>query len=198
AKELADYVPKLLQKLKQTAELRDVASDQGTGSLEADLVVDRNTASRLGVTPQMIDDTLYDAYGQRLVSTIFTQLNQYHVVLEVEPGFEHNPMDLRNLFIRTGAAANAASAASGLVSGGTATAASNGPTSSATSAQASLSAAGAAQGSGNPGAVQIASSVAFPNGGQVPLAAFTRVEPRTVPITISHQGQFPVITLSFN
>ncbi len=198
ADELHTYAPRLLAKFKELPELRDVASDQQVQGLQARLVFDRVTASRLGISTSAIDQTLYDAYGQRLVSTIFTQLNQYHVVLEVEPGFEHNPMDFRNLFIRTGAAANAASAASGLVSGGTATAASNGPTSSATSAQASLAAAGAAQGSGNPGAGQIASSVAFPNGGQVPLAAFTRVEPRTVPITISHQGQFPVITLSFN
>jgi multidrug efflux pump len=197
--ELHTYAPRLLAKLQNLPELRDVASDQQVQGLQARLVFDRVTASRLGISTSAIDQTLYDAYGQRLVSTIFTQLNQYHVVLEVAPGFEHNPMDLRNLFIRTGAAANAASAASGLVSGGTATAASNGPTSSATSAQASLAAAGAAQGSGNaPGAGQIASSVAFPNGGQVPLAAFTHVEPRTVPITISHQGQFPVITLSFN
>ncbi|HEX3580759.1 MAG TPA: efflux RND transporter permease subunit, partial [Thermoanaerobaculia bacterium] len=83
--ELAQWVPRILAALQKLPELRDVASDQGNGSLEADLVVDRNTASRLGVTPQMIDDTLYDAFGQRQVSTIFTQLNQYHVVLEADP-----------------------------------------------------------------------------------------------------------------
>ena len=94
ANDLTEYVPKLLQRLQQIPELRDVASDQGSGSLEADLVVDRNTASRLGVTPQMIDDTLYDAFGQRLISTIFTQLNQYHVVLEVSPDHQLTPNDL--------------------------------------------------------------------------------------------------------
>jgi multidrug efflux pump len=193
--ELNIYAPKLLSKLKELPELRDVASDQQVQGLQARLVFDRVTASRLGITTSAIDQTLYDAYGQRLVSTIFTQLNQYHVVLEVKPGFEHNPMDLRNLFIRTGAA----SGASGLVSGGTTAAASNGPTSSVTSTQASLAAGGAAQGSANtPGSGQIASTAVFPNGGQVPLAAFTHVETRTVPITISHQGQFPVVTLSFN
>jgi multidrug efflux pump len=193
--ELNIYAPKLLAKLKELPELRDVASDQQVQGLQARLVFDRVTASRLGITTSAIDQTLYDSYGQRLVSTIFTQLNQYHVVLEVKPEFEHNPMDLRNLFIRTGAA----SGASGLVSGGTTAAASNGPTSSASAAQASLAAGGAAQGSANtPGSGQIASTVVFPNGGQVPLAAFTHVETRTVPITISHQGQFPVVTLSFN
>src|SRR5204862_5853844 len=99
AKELADYVPKLLQRLQQIPELRDVASDQGSGSLEADLVVDRNTASRLGVTPQMIDDTLYDAFGQRLISTIFTQLNQYHVVLEADPKLQLSPDSLRHIYV---------------------------------------------------------------------------------------------------
>jgi len=194
--ELNVYAPRLLAKLKELPELRDVASDQQVQGLQARLTFDRVTASRLGISTSAIDQTLYDAYGQRLVSTIFTQLNQYHVVLEVKPEFEHNPMDLKNLFIRTGAAGGGAG--SGLVSGGTATAASNGPTSSAASAQASLAAAGATQGAAVPGSGQIASTVAFPNGGQVPLAALTHVETHTVPLTINHQGQFPVITLSFN
>jgi multidrug efflux pump len=192
--ELNIYAPRLLAKLRALPELTDVATDQQVQGLQARLVFDRVTASRLGITTAAIDQTLYDSYGQRLVSTIFTQLNQYHVVLEVKPQFDDNPLDLRNLFIRTGAAGGGAS---GVVSGGTAAAASNGPTSSAASAQANV-AAGGAQSSNAPGSGQIASSVAFPNGGQVPLAAFTHVEERTVPITISHQGQFPVITMSFN
>jgi multidrug efflux pump len=196
--ELNTYAPRLLAKLQELPELRDVASDQQSQGLQAHLVFDRVTASRLGISTSAIDQTLYDAYGQRLVSTIFTQLNQYHVVLEVKPKFDHNPLDLQNLFIRTGAGGGAASAASGLISGGTTATVSSGPTSSASAAQASLSAAGAAQGSNAPGSGPIASSQAFPNGGQVPLAAFTRMETRTVPITINHQGQFPVTTLSFN
>ena len=80
-----------LSKAATLPELRDVASDQQNGGLKATLVIDRDTASRLGITPQTIDDTLYDAFGQRQVSTIFTQLNQYHVVLEVEPQFQQNP-----------------------------------------------------------------------------------------------------------
>ena len=77
----------MVEKLQALPELRDVASDQQIGGLRAKLVFDRDTASRLGITPTMIDNTLYDAYGQRQVSTMFTQLNQYHVVLEVKPGF---------------------------------------------------------------------------------------------------------------
>ena len=72
---------------EDNSELRDVASDQHNQGLQASLVIDRDTASRLGITPQAIDDTLYDAFGQRQVSTIFTQLNQYHVVLEVDPQY---------------------------------------------------------------------------------------------------------------
>jgi len=99
--ELAVWTNKLVDKLKTLPELQDVATDQQNDGLEAHLVIDRNTASRLGITPQMIDDTLYDAFGQRQVSTIYTQLNQYHVVLEVNPEFQHNPKALDEIYIRS-------------------------------------------------------------------------------------------------
>jgi multidrug efflux pump len=99
AVELAQWVPRVIAELEKLPELRDVASDQGSGSLEADLVIDRNTASRLGVTPLMIDDTLYDAFGQRQVSTIFTQLNQYHVVLEADPKLQISPDALKHIYV---------------------------------------------------------------------------------------------------
>jgi multidrug efflux pump len=100
--ELAEWTPKIVQKLQSLPELRDVASDQQNHGLEASLTIDRDTASRLGVTPQAIDDTLYDAFGQRLVSTIFTQLNQYHVVLEVDPQFQQNPDSLKDIYVHSG------------------------------------------------------------------------------------------------
>ena len=81
--------------------LTDVASDQQLSGLGAELVIDRDTASRLGITPQNIDDTLDDAFGQRQVSTIFTQLNQYHVVLEVAPKFQRNPGSLDNIYVKS-------------------------------------------------------------------------------------------------
>ncbi|MGD1090904.1 MAG: multidrug efflux RND transporter permease subunit [Bryobacteraceae bacterium] len=152
--ELNTYAPQMLARLQKLPQLSDVASDQQTLGLQAKLVFDRNTASRLGIMTSAIDQTLYDAYGQREVSTMFTQLNQYHVVLEVKPGFDNNPADLSNLFIRTGTAAS--------------------------------------------GASSIQSSSAFPNGGQIPLNTFAHVVTTTVPITVNHQGQFPVVTLSFN
>ena len=77
-------------------------TDQQNGGLKAQLVIDRDTASRLGILPQAIDDTLYDAFGQRQVSTIFTQLNQYHVVLEVDPQFAQNPDSLKNIYVHAG------------------------------------------------------------------------------------------------
>jgi multidrug efflux pump len=101
AAELADWVPRLVEKLKARPELRDVASDQQNGGLRATLVIDRDTAGRLGIQPQTIDDTLYDAFGQRQVSTIFTQLNQYHVVLEVLPDFQQDPGALRHIYVRS-------------------------------------------------------------------------------------------------
>jgi multidrug efflux pump len=99
-KELAVWAPKMLDKLRTLPELQDVASDQQTGGLQMSLTIDRDTASRLGISPQTIDDTLYDAFGQRQVSTIFTQLNLYRVILEVKPEFMLNPESLSLLYVR--------------------------------------------------------------------------------------------------
>jgi multidrug efflux pump len=164
ADELNSWAPQMLAKLQQIPELSDAASDQQTQGIQANLSFDRVTASRLGITASAIDETLYDAFGQREVSTMFTQLNQYHVVLEVQPGFDRTPLDLRNIYIRSAMAnpATATPAATPLQSG------------------------------------QAHSTVAFPNSGQVPLSDFTRLRMTSVPIAINHQGQFPVITLSFN
>jgi multidrug efflux pump len=197
--DLNTYSPRMLEKLRALPELRDVASDQQDQGLRAQLVYDRDTASRLGITPTTIDQTLYDAYGQRQVSTIFTQLNQYHVVLELMPGFQRNPMDLRDLYIRTGATAN--SGASGLVSGGSSTTSlSRGPTNTGANAATSIltGASSGASASSTAFSGVNAASAAFPNGGQVPLGAFSHVEVSSAPITVNHQGQFPVVTLSFN
>jgi multidrug efflux pump len=137
-KELSDWAPKLVDKLTALPQLRDVASDQQDRGLQETITIDRDTASRLGVLPQTIDDTLYDAFGQRQVSTIFTQLNQYHVILEVDPAFQQNPDALKQIFVHS------------------------------------------------------------TNGTQVPLSAFTQFSSEAAPIAVNHQGQFPVVTLSFN
>ncbi len=180
--ELNRWVPQFVAKLQSVPELRDVASDVQNRGLQARLVIDRNTASRLGITPQMIDDTLYDAFGQRQVSTMFTQLNQYRVVLEAQPKLQRNPEDLTNIYIRPvfGAAA-AATATAGNVP---ATPASTG------GATQPLNAASAA--------VANAVSQSPAAAGAVPLSAFTHLETLPAPLSINRQGQFPAATISFN
>ena len=98
--ELNAWAPRLLQKMRQLRELRDQNSDQQDKGLQAKLVIDRDTASRLGITPQTLDNALYDAFGQRLVSTMYLPLNQYHVVMEVAPQFQQTPEALRNIYLR--------------------------------------------------------------------------------------------------
>jgi multidrug efflux pump len=204
ADELNEFAPKMLAKLQQRPELRDVASDQQNLGLRQHLEFDRQTAMRLGITPSMIDQTLYDSYGQRNISTIFTQLNQYHVVLEVKPQFQQHPINLRDLFIRSGTA----SSFTGVVAGGSATQLAGGPSSTPAPTASTSSSAGSLTANTNSSATAnsngpfsggpVASSSAFPNGNQVPLSAFASMQKTTAPITINHQGQFPVVTLSFN
>ena len=100
--ELAEWAPKVLAKLKTLPELRNVASDQETSGLQMSLTIDRDTASRLGISPQLIDDTLYDAFGQRQISIIFTQLNTYRVILELKPEYQQDPRALDKLYVNVG------------------------------------------------------------------------------------------------
>jgi multidrug efflux pump len=99
-KELTNWAPRLLRQLRSAPELRDLSSDQFNHGLQATVVIDRDTASRLGVSPQAIDETLYDAFGQRQVSTMYLQMNQRHVVLEVLPAFKDDPEALKDIYVR--------------------------------------------------------------------------------------------------
>jgi hydrophobe/amphiphile efflux-1 (HAE1) family protein len=101
--ELRTWAPRLFEALKKVPELKDVASDQQTAGLELNFVIDRDTAARLGITPQQIDDTLYDAFGQRQVAVTYTQLNQYRVVLEVPPNLQQGPEGIASLYVRSAA-----------------------------------------------------------------------------------------------
>jgi multidrug efflux pump len=184
--ELNTWTAKFVQKLQGLPELTDVATDQQTSGLAASLVIDRVTASRMGITPEMIDETLYDAFGQREISTLYTQLNQYHVILETLPDFQHNPDKLQDIYVRSatapassssGSSTSAATSSSG--SSG-ATAGTTGPSSSSTSASSTIP------------------LVSGANGAAVPLSAFTHFDSTTAPLAINHQGQFPVVTISFN
>ncbi|MGH2888242.1 MAG: efflux RND transporter permease subunit, partial [Solirubrobacteraceae bacterium] len=103
--ELAAWAPRMLDGMRRLPELRDVASDQQTSGLELHLAVDRDSASRLGITAQALDDTLYDAFGQRIVSTTFTQLNQYRIILELRPQDRENIDSLDRIYVRSGTGA---------------------------------------------------------------------------------------------
>ena len=181
ANELNTWTAKLMAKLQVLPELRDVATDQQTRGLQTSLVIDRVTASRLGITPQMIDDALYDAFGQRQVSTLFTQLNQYHVVLETLPEFQKDPAKLNDIYVRSAVPA----AASGT------------PANPASSATIVSTSSAAASSSGSGSAIATAGTP-IPNGGTVPLSTFAHFESRSAPLSVNHQGQFPVVTISFN
>ncbi|HVI10329.1 MAG TPA: efflux RND transporter permease subunit, partial [Candidatus Binatia bacterium] len=190
--ELNYWTNKLMAKLKAIPELRDLATDQQTSGLSASLVVDRVTASRMGITPQQIDQTLYDAFGQRQVITVYTQLNQYHVILETQPEFQNNPSKLQDIYVRSALASSALTTGS-TSSGQLLTAATASGGNNATSPGPSAPSTGAgSSGSAFPVAVTTA------NGGAVPLGTFTRFELKSSPLSINHQGQFPVVTISFN
>ncbi|MBV8845089.1 MAG: efflux RND transporter permease subunit, partial [Bryobacterales bacterium] len=196
--ELNYYTQLMMSKLAGVPELRDVASDRQDQGLRAKLVYDRDTASRLGITPSAINQTLYDAYGQRQISTMFTQLNQYHVVLEVMPGFLKGPRDLDHIYIRT--AATPTTGGAGVVAGGSSTTAlSRGPINSnaANAATTIVTGNGSTPASAAFNGVT-PSSAAFVGGEQVPMDTFSHMELSSAPLTINHQGQFPVVTLSFN
>jgi multidrug efflux pump len=138
--EFQTWVPKLVDRLKQIPDITDVASDLQQSGLAADITIDRATAARFGITPATVDSALYDAFGQRIVSTIFTQSNQYRVILEVDPKLQHTVASLNTIYL---------------------------PSSTA-------------------------------SGGQVPLSAIAQVKIRPSPLLVSHLGQFPATTISFN
>ena len=136
--ELNQWAPKMLAAFQALPELTDVASDQTSNGLQAMVTIDRDKASRLGVTPSSVDDILYDAFGQRQISTIYSQVNQYHVVLEADPDFQLGPEALKTLYVKSS------------------------------------------------------------TGSLVPLSAFATVQRMPVSLAVTHQAQFPSVTLSFN
>src|SRR6266446_2309672 len=138
--EFALWVPRLVQRLQQIPQIEDVATSYSANGLSAYVLIDRATAGRFGITPATVDNALYDSFGQRIVSTIFTQSNQYRVILEADPALQQSLSSLGSLYLPSSTAAN----------------------------------------------------------GQVPLSALARVEEQTAPLQISHLGQFPSTTVSFN
>src|SRR5271169_1078645 len=179
--ELAQWVPKIVARLRQIPELADVATDLQNGGLQVFVDIDRATASRFGITPASVDNALYNAFGQRLVSTIFTQTNQYRVVLEVKPEFQVGPEALAQVYIPT-------------VNSGSPSGASSGPAASASGGNAS--AAQAAPGAGV--TTSSGTNVSQQATPQVQLTAIAHITERAAPLVVSHLGQFPSATVSFN
>jgi multidrug efflux pump len=136
--DLTAFAPKMVEELKTIPIISDVSSDQQNRGLQSSIHYDRDTAARLGISTKLIDDTLYDAFGQRPVSTMYTALNQYHVVMEAAPEFWQNPLVLRQIYVHA------------------------------------------------------------PSGQEVPLSAFSTFAPMTAPLTVTHDGLFPAVTISFN
>ncbi|HEX3662305.1 MAG TPA: efflux RND transporter permease subunit [Acidobacteriaceae bacterium] len=212
--ELNLWTNRFVAQLKKLPDLEDVATDQQTGGRAVSLMIDRVTASRLGIAPTTIDNTLYDSYGQRQISTLYTQLNQYHVVLETAPQWQQNPANLGDLYIQTGASSGASgtAAATNYAASASASAGSNALTSSVkytpsanvlTAPAPVLAATSAAQGTSSINGGTIAgttpnTSTAATSANAVPLGAFTHATETTEALSIEHQGQFPAVTVSFN
>jgi multidrug efflux pump len=195
--ELNAVVRDLLPKLQARRELADVVTDQQLDGLATALTIDRPTASRFGITPATLDNTLYDAFGQRQINTLYTQVNQYHVILEADPKFQRNPGDLHDLYIQssqTGSVTAVASNTAGSSSGAGAASTS----STANSLLAPTSTSGASSLSATPSVLNPASSSTTSTSMPVPLSAFMHLQTRNEPLSIGHQGQFPVVTVSFN
>ena len=206
ANELNDWTNRFVDQLKKVPELEDVATDQQLGGLAVSLVIDRGTASRLGIAPTTIDNTMYDAFGQRQISTMYTQVNQYHVVLETQPQFQLDPNKLNHLYIQSNASSGAsgAGASTSFASSGSSSAGSNSLTASALYTPSANTLAPPANAL-SPGASTPSSTGAGSAGttsssmsNAVPLSAFTHFESATEALSITHQGQFPAITVSFN
>ena len=199
--ELNEWTAKFVADLKKMPELEDVATDQQTGARAVQMVIDRVTASRLGIAPTTIDNTLYDAYGQREISTLYTQLNQYHVVLETAPQWQMNPANLGDLYIQSSASSNAtgASAATSFSSSASASAGSNSLTSSVSYTPSSgVVNAPSTVLAGSTSGASPSLSTSSSGANAIPLGAFTKVSDTTEALSINHQGQFPSVTVSFN
>jgi multidrug efflux pump len=252
--ELDEWSGKLVAKFRTLPELEDVVTDQQPNGTALELKIDRQTASRLGVTPQTLDDTLYDAYGQRQVTTLYTQTNQYHVILETLPQFNNNPDRLQDIYLQgsSSSAASGSSGSAGAASGGATsgsskltasstsgisatTSSSSTLTTTSSSSHLSSSSGGGSLSSGSTGTILQTSSSSGSSGmgnsgsnntgtgstsstgisgsggggtgssnttnnsiNPIPLDAIISLKKSLEPLTITHQAQFPAVTISFN
>ena len=195
------------QALEHSSVLADVNSDQQQRGLESDLVIDRDTASRLGITPAQIDNTLYDAFGQRQVSVIYSAINQYHVVMEIDPRYTQYPASLKDIYVATSGGGASGTASSntpaGTVSATAKSAASSSESATATAAanannNSARNAAINSLATGGKGSTSSGAAVSTASETMVPLSAISHYHAGNTPLSVNHQGLFVASTISFN
>jgi multidrug efflux pump len=195
--ELNEWSPKIAAALQRDPNLTDVNSDQQDKGLESDLVIDRDAAAQLGITVSQIDNTLYDAFGQRQVSTIYVARNQYHVIMEVAPQYWQNPETLKDVYISTSGGSVGGSQATNAVAG---TVVASGTSASANSAnaQAARNLATNSIGATGNGASSTGSAVSTNPEIMIPLSAVAHFKQGATPLAVNHQGLLVATTISFN
>ncbi|WP_321785015.1 efflux RND transporter permease subunit [Paraburkholderia sp. J94] len=201
--QVQQWATRLTEALKRVPALADVSSDQQNGGLSAKVVVDRATAMRFGLTPDTIDATLYDAFGEREVSTIYKAQNQYHVVMEIAPKWLQDPSSLNDIYVSTSGAAASGTSSTNAVSG-TVTSASSSSSSSSSTSSSSTSSSSATNAATNSiatstgGSVSTGAAVSTSSSTMVPLSAFSKLVQAHTPVSVNHQGQAVAVTISFN
>jgi multidrug efflux pump len=196
--ELKTWSDKLRRELQNVKEVTDVDSDQQPGGLETEVVVDRDSAYRLGLTSSQIDATLYDAFGQRLVSTIYNPLNQYHVVMEVAPEYWQNPEILKDIYVSTTGGGVSGTASTNAVAGTTVLTSAAAPTASSVANDTARNAQANALANTAKGGASTGAAVSTAREAMVPLAAFAHFGNGQTPTQVNHQGSFAATTISFN
>jgi multidrug efflux pump len=193
--ELNEWSPKIAAALQGQPGLADVNSDQQNKGLESDLVIDRDAAARLGVTVSQIDNTLYDAFGQRQVSTIYVARNQYHVIMEVAPRFWQSPETLKDVYVSTSGGSVGGSQATNAVAG---TIVAPGVSNNSANAQAARNAATNSIGATGKGVASTGSAVSTNQETMIPLSAVASFKQGATPLAVNHQGLLVANTISFN
>ncbi|MGC1178863.1 MAG: efflux RND transporter permease subunit [Methyloceanibacter sp.] len=195
--ELNEWGPKITTALQGEPQLADVNSDQQNKGLESNLVIDRDTAARLGLTVSQIDNTLYDAFGQRQVSTIFVARNEYHVIMEVAPKYWQNPQTLNDVYVSTSGGAVGGSQATNAVAG-TAIAQGQSVAVNTIASDAARNLATNSIGTIGHATASTGSAVSTSRETMIPLSAVSHFGPGAIPLAVNHQGLFVANTISFN
>jgi multidrug efflux pump len=196
--ELYGWTPKLVEALQHSSVLADVNSDQQQTGLKTELVIDRDTAARLGITPSQIDNTLYDAFGQRQVSTIYSAINQYHVVMELAPRYWQSPEELQDIYVSTSGDSPSGTASSNAPAGTVSAAGAASPDPGATTGDSARNAATNALANAGRAGTSAGAAVSTTAERMVPLSIISHYTTDHAPLVVNHQGSFVASTISFN